>query len=172
MQERDRARAHCVADDRTQLAAHTVELSEQRQRAPEQAAAAGDPGRRDEGEPPNPLGLGSGELCRDQPAERVADEVDRTEVGCGEEPAEPRSELPGPQATEPGQLHEVQAELLRQPLDERRPPSPGAGQTVHDDDVGARSGHAIVGRRSVERELPQLHARILPPDTAGISHLG
>jgi hypothetical protein len=69
VEERDRAGAHCVGDDRAQLRTHAVELSEQRHRASEQTAAARDPGRRDEGEAPNPLGLGARELCSDQPAE-------------------------------------------------------------------------------------------------------
>jgi len=172
VQERDRAGAHGVGDDRAQLGAHAVELSEQRHRTSEQAAAAGDPCRRDESETPNPLGFGSGELCCDQPAERVADEIDRPEVGCSEESAQPRSELTGSQATEAGQLHEMEPKLRREALDEWRPPSPRAGQTVHDDDVRARSGHAIARRGPVEPELLQLHARILHPDTAVISHLG
>jgi hypothetical protein len=102
----------------------------------------------------------------------VADQVDPAEARCCEEPAKPRSELPGPQTTKPGQFHEVELEVGREALDERQPPPPGAGQPVHDHDVRARAGHAVTGRRSIERELSQLHARILHPETADISQLG
>jgi len=126
VEERGRSGTDGVGDDRPQLGPHIEELSEQRHRAAEQPAAAGDPGRRDESEPPNAPGLRARELGRDQPAEGVADEVDRPEPGCVEESPEPRCELSRAEATEPGQFDEMEAEACGKLVDEQRPPPPGA----------------------------------------------
>jgi hypothetical protein len=172
VEQRGRSGAKRVGDDRRQLGADVVELAEERQGSSQQTTAAGDARRRDEGEPPNARRLRPGELGRDQPAQRVADEVDPSEPRGVQQPGEPRCELTGPQPAEVGQLDEVEAQPGRKVLDDRRPPAPRAGQPMHDDDVRPRPGHPEPHRLLVERELPQLHPLILHPRTADIGQLG
>ena len=119
MQERDRPRAHGIRDDRGQLRANSVQLLEQGKRASEQSTAAGDTGRCDERESPDAFGLSTRQLGRDQPTERVADEVDRTEPDRVQKPPEPRGELAGAETPEPGQLDEVKAVMLGEPVGEQ-----------------------------------------------------
>jgi hypothetical protein len=80
----------------------------------------------------------------------VADEVDRPEPAPVEQAAEPRSQLAGADAAEPRQLDEMNAIALRERLGDRRPPPPGAGQPVHDDDVRPVPCDAEPGDPAVE----------------------
>ena len=107
------------------------------------------------------FGLSARQLCRDQPAERVSDEVDRPEPGRVEEAPEPGGELAGAEAPEPGQLDEMEAVMRGEPFGEHRPPAPRAGEPVHDDDVRPCSRDAVACRPPVELDLLQLHMVIL-----------
>jgi hypothetical protein len=161
VKKRDRSRADRIRDDRRQFRANPVQLLEQGQGASEQPAAAGDAGGCHERESPHAFGLGARQLRRDQAAKRVADEVDRSELDRVEETAEPGSELAGAEARETRQLDEVKPVMLGEPLGEHRPPAPGAGKPVHDDDVRSCSRDAVACRPPVELDMPLLHVVIL-----------
>jgi hypothetical protein len=94
----DRPRAEPVGNDRPQVRAHVVELPEERQRSPEHAAAARDPGRSDEHEPPHETRLVRRELRRHEPAERVADDVGPLDPARLEKASEPRGQAAGAHA--------------------------------------------------------------------------
>lgn len=162
MQQARRPCAEGVGDDGRELTADVVELLEQGQGAADQASAAGDPGGRDQREPPDPSGLRERQLGGHQPAEGMADEVDRVEAGGVQQAPEPRRQLAGTHAAEPRQLDEVEPKPPGQRLDEPAPPAPGAGQAVDDDDVRAGPRHADVSRPPAELDLLDLHAPILP----------
>jgi hypothetical protein len=158
VKQADRAGAQRVRHDRRQLGAHAVQLLEQRQCSAQDAATTRDAGGGDQCQSADARRLGGGELGGDEAAERVADEIDRSEPRPVEQAAEPRGQLAGTEATEPWQLDEVDAVAVRERLGDRRPPAPGAGQTVHDDDVRPVAHDAELGRASVELELPRFHA--------------
>ena len=150
-----------IRDDRRQLSANPVQLLEQGQRASEQPATARNAGRCDQRESPHAFGSAGRQLGRHQAAERVAEEVDRSEPGRVEEAPEPRRELAGAEAPEPGQLDEVKAMMLGEPFGDQRPPAPGTGEPVHHDDVRPCPHDAVACRPPVELDLPLLHVGIL-----------
>ncbi len=162
MEEARRPGADGVGDDRPQLAADVVELLEQGQGPADQAAAARDPGGRDQREPADPRGLCECELGGHQPAERVADEVDRAEPGRVQQRSEPCRQLTRTHAAEPRQLDEMEAKPLGQRLDQPIPPAPGAGEAVHDGHVRPGPRHTVVRGPPAELDLLELHPLILP----------
>jgi hypothetical protein len=69
VEQADRACAPRVGDDRRQFGAHVVQLFEQRQCSPEDAATARDAGGRDQRQAANVCRLRRGELGGDEAAE-------------------------------------------------------------------------------------------------------
>jgi hypothetical protein len=55
------------------------------------------------------------------------------------------------------QIEHVNAAMLRERLDDRLPPTPGAREAVHENDRLASAGDAILARLPVDHELPDLH---------------
>jgi hypothetical protein len=139
----DRPGADGVGDDRGEVRAHVVELLEERERSPEHAAAAGNPGRRNENEPPHEARPARGELCGDEPAERMADDVRPLQPARLQVISEPRREAAGAQAAQPGELDEVEAVARGEAVVQERPPAPGARQAVHDDQIGPLADDAV-----------------------------
>lgn len=67
------------------------------------------------------------QLGRDQPPERVADEIHVLELGRLEPPAEPTGQLGGGKSpSQPGKVDQVNTAPLGQGLEDRLPPAPGA----------------------------------------------
>jgi hypothetical protein len=67
------------------------------------------------------------QLCRDQPAERMADEIHALEIGRLEPTTEPTGQLGGGKSpSQPGQVEHVNTATLGQALEDRLPPAPGA----------------------------------------------
>ena len=90
----------------------------------------------------------------------MPDEIDPLEFGSVEPTPEPARELVGGKpCSEPRQIEHVNAVMLRQRLEHRLPPAPGAGEPMHEDDWFALAGDPILDRRPVDRELPNLHAQ-------------
>jgi hypothetical protein len=88
----------------------------------------------------------------------MTDEIDALERGGVEPTAEPACQLGGwKPPSEPRQGEEVNAAMLCQRLEDRLPPAPRAGKSVHEDDRLAFAGDPILGRRPVDHELPNLH---------------
>ena len=88
----------------------------------------------------------------------MSDEIDALECGRVEPAAEPACQLAGGKScSEPRQIEHVNAVMLRQRLEYRLPPAPGAGEPVYEDDRFALAGDPILDRRPVDRELPNLH---------------
>jgi hypothetical protein len=146
----DRAGTEPVGDDGRNALADVEQLTEQRQRAPEHAAFARYAGRCDEHEPPNTRGVLPGELGREQPAERVPDDVDLLELRSVEKTDEPRRELAGADSTEPRQPDEMQPVPVFEQFGDLRPPPPGARQAVQHEHVAPGARDAVVDGRSFE----------------------
>jgi hypothetical protein len=88
----------------------------------------------------------------------MTDEIDALERGRLEPVAKPACQRGGGKArSEPWQVEQVNAATLRQRLEYRPPPAPGAGEPVYKDDRFASAGDPILGRRPVDDELPDLH---------------
>ena len=68
-----------------------------------------------------------GQLGRNQPAERMADEIHALELGCLEPPAEPTGQLIcAKPRSQPRQVEHMNTVTLGQGLENRLPPAPGA----------------------------------------------
>ncbi len=156
--ETRRSGARCVADDPRESVTDVVERPQQQSAPTDQGRPAGYSGRCDEHQPLGALWLLGCELGRDQPTERMTDEVDASE-SCRVEPAaEPACESGGGKPSpESWQVDQMYSAPLCQPPEHRLPPAPGAGQPVHEDERLAGAGHAILDRRPVDDELPNLH---------------
>src|SRR3954447_1723798 len=88
----------------------------------------------------------------------MPDEIDALECCRVEPTAEPASQLlGGSSCSQPRQIEHVNAAALRERLEHRLPPAPGAGKPVHEDDRFTLAGYSIRDRRSLDRELPDLH---------------
>jgi hypothetical protein len=88
----------------------------------------------------------------------MTDEIDALERGRLEPVAKPGCQRGGGKPrSEPWQVEQVNAATLRQRLEYRPPPAPGAGEPVHKDDRFAPAGDPILGRRPVDDELTNLH---------------
>jgi len=113
--------------DRREPATDVVQRAEQPRAATEHVVPAGDPGWRDKRKPVHTMRLLRSQLGRDQPAERVADEIHALELGRREPTTEPTCQLGGGKSpSQPGQVEQVNTSPLRQSLDYRVPPAPGA----------------------------------------------
>ena len=160
MDEADRPGAHGVADDRRQPRPDVVQLLDQRQRAPEHAPPARNPGGRHQHESPHPIRLLGRELRRHQPTQRMRENVHPPEPDGIEQTPQPRRHLPRTQAPQPRQLHKMKP-ALRKPLHKRQPPPPRARQSVHHHQVLALPHHPKVHRPPVNLDAPQLHTTSL-----------
>jgi len=157
--EPERAGSERVRDDERQRAAQVVQRLRQREAAASEAATARDPGRRDQDEAPHALRPQRRQLGRDQPAERVAREVDPFVPRLVQPPREPRRELRGPNA--PAAAREVDrrdAPQLRKALEQRRPPAPRAGEAVHEDERFAAADDHLARSLHAKRTMPRSRA--------------
>lgn len=88
----------------------------------------------------------------------MTDEIDALERGRVEPTAKPARQPGGwKPPSEPRQVEQVDAPMLRQRLEDRPPPAPRTGQPVHKDDRIALARDPIIGRHSVDHESPNLH---------------
>ena len=125
--EAERSSPYRIVRDGRQPATDVVQRPEQPRTATEHGIPAGDSSWRDKRKPAHTVRLLRSQLGRDQPAERVADEVHAPEPGRLEPTAEPTRELGGGKSpTQPGQVEQVNTAPLRQRLEYRLPPAPGA----------------------------------------------
>ena len=125
--EAERSGPHRIVRDRRQPAADVVQRAEQPRAATEHGISAGDPSRSDKRKPVHTLRLLRSQLGRNQPAERVADEIHALELGRVEPTAEPTCQLGGGKSpSQPGQVEQVNTAPLGQRLEYRLPPAPGA----------------------------------------------
>ena len=125
--EAERSSPYRIVRDRRQSAADVVQRAEQPRAATEHVIPAGDPSWGDKRKPVHTLRLLRSQLGRDQAAERVADEIHALELGFLEPTAEPTRQLGGGKSpTQPGQVEQVNTSPLRQRLEHRLPPAPGA----------------------------------------------
>jgi hypothetical protein len=93
--EADRSSSHRVARDRREPATDVVQRAEQPHAATEHSISAGDPSWSDKRKPVHTLRLLSSQLGGNQPAERMADEIDAFELCRLEPTAEPTGQLGG-----------------------------------------------------------------------------
>jgi hypothetical protein len=113
--------------DRRQPPTDVVQRAEQPHAATEHGISAGDPGWSDKRKPVHSARLLRSQLSRDQPAERMTDEVHALELGRFEPTAEPTGQLRGGKSSsEPGQVEQVNTVMLGQGLEYGLPPAPGA----------------------------------------------
>jgi hypothetical protein len=125
--EAERSSPYRIVRDRRQPPADVVQRAEQPCAAAEQRISARDPSWSDKRKPVHPVRLLRSQLGRDQPAERVADEIHPLELGRLEPTAEPTGQLGGGKSpSQPGQVDQVNTSPLRQRLEYRLPPAPGA----------------------------------------------
>ena len=125
--EAERSSPYRIVRDRREPATDVVQRAEQPRAATEHVVPAGDPSWGDKRKPVHTSGLLRSQLGRDQPAERVADEIHALELGRLEPTAEPTRQLgAGKSPTQPGQVEQVKTSPLRQRLEYRFPPAPGA----------------------------------------------
>ena len=123
----ERSSAHPVVRDRRQSPTDVVQRAEQPYAATEHGISAGDPSWSDKRKPAHTVRLLRGQLGRDQPAERMADEIHALELGRLEPTAEPTGQLGGGKSpSQPGQVEQVNTAPLGQGLEYRLPPAPGA----------------------------------------------
>jgi hypothetical protein len=88
----------------------------------------------------------------------MPDEIDALECGGVEPTTEPACQLVGGKpCSEPRQIEQVNPATLRERLEYRLPPTPGTGEPVDEDDRLTLAGDAILVRRPVDHELPNLH---------------
>ena len=88
----------------------------------------------------------------------MSDQIDALECGRVEPASEPACQLVCRKPdSEPRQIEQVNAVTLCERLEHGLPPAPGAGKPVHEDDRFALAGYSIRDRRSLDRELPDLH---------------
>jgi hypothetical protein len=88
----------------------------------------------------------------------MTDEIDALERRGLEPTAEPACQPGGRKvASEPWQVEQVNAAMLRQRLEYRPPPAPRTGKAMHKDDRFALAGDPTLGRLPVDHELPNLH---------------
>ncbi len=125
--EAERSSPYRIVRDRRKPATDVVQRAEQPRAATEHVVPAGDPSWGDKRKPVHTVRLLRSQLGRDQPAERVADEIDALELGRLEPTAEPIRQLGGRKSpTQPGQVEQVNTAPLGQRLEYRLPPAPGA----------------------------------------------
>jgi hypothetical protein len=125
--EAERSSPHRIVRDRRQPATDVVQRAEQPRAATEHGIPAGDPSWGDKYKPVHTVRLLRSQLGRDQPAERVADEIHALELGRLEPTAEPTRQLGGGKSpSQPGQVEQVNTSPLGQSLEYRLPPAPGA----------------------------------------------
>jgi hypothetical protein len=125
--EAERSSQYRIVRDRREPATDVVQRAEQPRAATEHVIPAGDPSRRDKRKPVHTVRLLRSQLGRDQPAERVADEIQGLELGRLQPTAEPTRQLGGRKSpSQPGQVEQVNTSPLRQRLEYRLPPAPGA----------------------------------------------
>ena len=125
--EAERSSPYRIVRDRREPATDVVQRAEQPRAATEHGIPAGDPSWGDKRKPVHTLRLLRSQLGRDQPAERVADEIHAIELGRLEPTAEPTRQLGGGKSpSQPGQVEQVNTSPLRQRLEYRLPPAPGA----------------------------------------------
>jgi hypothetical protein len=88
----------------------------------------------------------------------MSDQIDVLECGRVEPASEPPCQLVRRKPdSEPRQIEQVNAVTLRERLEHRLPPAPGAGKPVHEDNRFTLAGYSIRDRRSLDRELIDLH---------------
>ena len=88
----------------------------------------------------------------------MTDEIDALERGRVEPTAKPaRQPGGGKPPSEPRQVEQVDAPMLRQWLQDRSPPAPGTRKPVDEDERFALARDPILGRHSVDHESPKLH---------------
>jgi len=125
--EAERSSPHRVAYNRRRSPADVVQRAEQPHTATEHRVSAGDPSRSDKRKPVHTVRLLPSQLGRDQPAERVADEIHALELGCLEPTTEPTGQLTcAKPCSQPRQVEHVNTVTLGQGLENRLPPAPGA----------------------------------------------
>jgi hypothetical protein len=125
--EAERSSPYRIVRDRRQPATDVVQRAEQPRAATEHVIPARDSSWGDERKPVDTVRLLRSQLGRDQPAERVADEIHALELCRLEPTAEPTRELGGGKSPpQPGQVDQVNTSPLRQRLEYRLPPAPGA----------------------------------------------
>ena len=103
----------------------------------------------------------------------MPDEIDPLEFGSVEPTPEPARELVGGKpCSEPRQIEHVNAVMLRQRLEHRLPPAPGAGEPVYENDRFALAGDPILDRSPVDHELPNFHDdSVWQPSTQARRHV-
>jgi hypothetical protein len=95
-----------------------------------------------------------GEFRCDEPAQRVAGEINTLETGRIEPAFQPRTEICSSESpAEPGQIDDVNAVPLRERREQRRPPLPGTGEAVDKHEWLARSRHPVPGRATVDLQV-------------------
>jgi hypothetical protein len=116
----ERAGSQRVPDHDRQGAADVDELVQQWERPADEPAAARDSGRRDEHEPSHSIRGRRRQLCRDDAAERMADDVDAFQSHRIEPTREPRAQIDGLElAREGGEIDRIHVAVRRQRLDHR-----------------------------------------------------
>jgi hypothetical protein len=121
--EAERSSPYRIVRDRRKPATDVIQRAEQPRAATEHVVPAGDSRWGDKRKPVDTVRLLRSQLGRDQAAERVADELHALELGR----LEPSRELGGGKSpTQPGQVDQVNTSPLRQRLEYRLPPAPGA----------------------------------------------
>jgi hypothetical protein len=125
--EAERSSTHGVVRDRRQPPTDVVQRAEQPHAAAEHGISAGDPSWSNKRKPPDTGRLLRSQLSRDQPAERMTDQIHGLEPGRLEPTAEPSGQPGGGKSpAEPGQVEQVNTTALGQGLENRLPPAPGA----------------------------------------------
>jgi hypothetical protein len=125
--EAERSSPQRIVRDRRQPATDVVQRAEQPRAATEHGISAGDPSWSNEGKPVHTVRLLRSQLGRDEPAERVADEIHALELSSFEPTAEPTGQLTGGKPpSQPRQVEQVNTVALGQGLEDRLPPAPGA----------------------------------------------
>jgi hypothetical protein len=125
--EAERSSPHRVACNRRRSPADVVQRAEQPRTATEHRVSAGDPSRSDKCKPVHAARLLRSQLGRNEPAERMADEIHALEPRGLEPTAEPTGQLTSAKPrSQPRQVEHVNTVTLGQGLENRLPPAPGA----------------------------------------------
>ena len=155
-QQTERTGTQRVADDRRQPPPQVEERRDQPRGATEHGRAVRNSRRRDERKPPDALGLRRRRLGRDQPTERMADQIGTLEPGGLEPAREPRCQLFGGQSTpELRQLGDVHPVTLRQRLEHRPPPAPRTREPVDEDERASPRRRRDTRSASRRRRAPE-----------------